>query len=108
MLCIMHFGRKSRIGEAPGRWSEWCRLLSLLSMMGGGGGGGHIQHLFTTWTYMYRCTIRPTSHYTPYECFNMANQNSWKVGVFGRKLEGRHSQIHFYFDQYQRKASNDI
>ena len=101
MLCIMHFGRKSRIGEAPGRWSEWCRLLSLLSMKGWG--GGHIQYLFTAWAYMY-CTIRPTSHYTPHECFNMANQNSWKVGIFGRMLEGSHShEIYCYFDQYQRK-----
>ena len=29
--------------------------------------------------------------YTPYEGFNLGNQNSRKFGVFGRMLEGSHS-----------------
>ena len=41
--------------------------------------------------------------YTPYEVSNLANQNSRKLGVFNRKLEGSHSLFHSHFDKYYRK-----
>ena len=38
--------------------------------------------------------------YTQCEGHNLANQKSRKLGVFGRKWEGRHSQLYHYLDKY--------
>ena len=38
--------------------------------------------------------------YTPYEGPTLANQKSRKLRVFGRKLEGSHSQCYHYVDKH--------
>ena len=38
--------------------------------------------------------------YTSYEGPSVANHNSRKLGIFGRKLEENHSPFCWYFDQY--------
>ena len=40
--------------------------------------------------------------YTPYEGPTLANQNSRKLVVFDRKLDGSHSLYAKYFAKYQR------
>ena len=47
----------------------------------------------------YRVTMR-VKGYTPYEGLNLANQKGRKLGVFGRKLEGSHSPVYWYFNKH--------
>ena len=44
--------------------------------------------------------VRVAVYNMPYEGPNSANQINRKLGVFGRKLEGSHSQYYHYFDKY--------
>ena len=41
-----------------------------------------------------------TGAYMSYEGPRLANENSRKLGVFHRKLEGNHSIFYQYFDKY--------
>ena len=41
--------------------------------------------------------------YTSYKGSNVSNQNSQKLEVFDRKLEGSHSLFIYHFDKHQRK-----
>ena len=44
---------------------------------------------------------------TPYEGLNLTNQKNRKLGVFSRKLDGRHYPFQCYFDKYKRKVNKN-